>query len=92
MRRLLTIARQDYHVIHHDAPHVHWSEIPAKFEADRNEYVGASLFKDTEEGVMLGWLLTKNWDALAEKYVDLTGKMTHEQKRDLLIARARARV
>merc|ERR1712146_797843 len=47
----------------------------------------ATIFRDCEEGELLHWLLSKQWDVLAEHFVDLEDKMTHEQKKALLLER-----
>merc|ERR1719188_1998453 len=40
---------EDYHVIHHYFPNVHWSEAPKHFEATRDSYAAmtATIFRDT---------------------------------------------
>lgn len=47
------------------------------------------LLQDCEEGLLLGWMLTKNWDEMAKHFVDLNGKMTHEEKKELILSRLR---
>jgi hypothetical protein len=39
---------------------------------------------------MLHWLLSCNWDELAKHFVDLRGKLTHEEKKALILRRLRA--
>ena len=41
---------------------------------------------------MIGWLLSKNWDALAEHFVDLENKLSHDEKKALLLERLRATI
>lgn len=41
---------------------------------------------------MLHWLLSEQWDKLAEHFVDLENKMTHEEKKALLLERLRATI
>eukprot|EP00010_Vexillifera_abyssalis_P004494 CAMPEP_0201556106 /NCGR_PEP_ID=MMETSP0173_2-20130828/53160_1 /ASSEMBLY_ACC=CAM_ASM_000268 /TAXON_ID=218659 /ORGANISM="Vexillifera sp., Strain DIVA3 564/2" /LENGTH=473 /DNA_ID=CAMNT_0047968191 /DNA_START=242 /DNA_END=1659 /DNA_ORIENTATION=+ len=84
------IWNEDYHVVHHDALSVHWSLAPAHFEAHKDRYAkyNATVFEDCEEGLMLYWMLSGNWDELANHFVDLNGKMTFEQKKALLLERA----
>jgi len=83
------IWNEDYHVVHHHAPNTHWSDAPAHFEAHRALYaaVNATIFSDTEEGKLLQWLFEQNWDMMAKHYVDLNDKMTHEEKKALIIRR-----
>jgi len=80
---------EDYHVVHHHAPNTHWTEMPAHFEKNRHLYaaVNATIFHDTEEGMLLQWMFEQNWDAMARHFVDLNGKLTLEEKRALLVRR-----
>ncbi|KAI8905424.1 fatty acid desaturase family protein [Gorgonomyces haynaldii] len=82
---------EDYHVIHHTLPKLHFSEGASYFGSHLDEYKKnkATIFKKTEEGEILYLLLSKNWDKLADLFVDLSGQMTHEQKKDLLLTRLR---
>lgn len=84
------IWNEDYHVIHHDVPNLHWSEAPKHYEENKHIYAQnkATIFEDTEEGAMLFWMLSGNWDQLAAHFVDLDGKMTLAEKRALLLQRA----
>ena len=84
------IWNEDYHVIHHDNLTLHWSLAPKHFEENRAEYARnkATVFEDTEEGAMLFWMLSGNWDMLAKHFVDLDGKLDHAQKKALLLRRA----
>lgn len=85
------IWNEDYHVVHHCSP-CHWSEYPAHYQKNLQSYIDskATIFQDTEEGEMLYWLLSGRWDDLTNHFVDLTGKMTHEEKKELLMLRLRA--
>jgi len=83
------IWNEDYHVVHHFAPHIHWSEVPAYFEKTKHLYAKnkATIFQNTEEGLLLAMLFGGKWDDLARHFVDLEGKMTHEEKKALLLER-----
>lgn len=80
---------EDYHVVHHHAPNTHWTDAPAHFEKHRADYAAcnATIFQDTEEGKLLQCLFEKDWDTLAKHFVDLNGKMTHEEKKALIVKR-----
>jgi len=80
---------EDYHVVHHHAPNVHWTEMPAHFEKNKEHYAActATIFRDTEEGMLLRWLFEGNFDAMAEHFVDLNGKLTKEEKKALIVRR-----
>jgi len=85
------VFNEDYHVVHHHAPHVHWSEMPKYYEETKDKYAAckATIFTDTEEGELLYWLFTGKWDEMAAHFVDLNGKMTHEEKKELILLRLR---
>ncbi|EDQ84463.1 uncharacterized protein MONBRDRAFT_39277 [Monosiga brevicollis MX1] len=87
------IWNEDYHVVHHVST-CHWTEYPAHYERNKANYAAskATIFRDCEEGELLHWLLSKQWDVLAEHFVDLEDKMTHEQKKALLLERLRATI
>jgi len=82
---------EDYHVVHHHAPNCHWTDAPEHFRAHREQYasVTATIFQDTEEGMLLKWLFEKDFDRMAEHFVDLNNKLTHEEKKALLVRRLR---
>jgi len=83
------IFNEDYHVVHHNAPLTHWTDYVKHYEEHKQEYIDAraTVFSDTEEGLMLYWMFSSKWDLLAEHFVDLQGKMNHEEKKQLLLQR-----
>jgi len=82
---------EDYHVVHHHALTTHWTDAPAHYEANKAKYqeVQATIFKDCEEGLMIYWMFSGLWDDLANHFVDLSGKLSHDQKKELLLRRLR---
>jgi hypothetical protein len=48
--------------------------------------------QECEEGELLYWLLSHQWDELANHFVDLEDKLTHEEKKALLLERLRATI
>lgn len=86
------IWNEDYHVVHHTAPRVHWTDYPKHYQEHIEEYKRsrASIFRDTEEGEMLVWMIGKRFDLLAKHFVDLENKMSEQEKLDLLLTRLRA--
>lgn len=80
------IFNEDYHVVHHHAPSVHWTSMPAHYEATKAHYAECigSVFTDCEQGEMINWQFTRQFDKLAEHFVDLSGKLNHDQKVELL--------
>jgi len=80
------IWNEDYHVVHHTSPSTHWTNYPKHFEEHRAEYAKckATIFQDTEEGELLFLMLSGNFDKMADFYVDLDGKLTKQEKLDLI--------
>ena len=64
-------------MVHHHAPHVHWTQMPQHFEDNKDQYRRdkASTFADCEEGEMVAWLFGVEWDVLANHFVDLNAAM-----------------
>jgi membrane protein implicated in regulation of membrane protease activity len=83
------VFNEDYHVVHHHCPGVHWTEMPAKYEKHKDAYAAcnATIFENTEEGELLYWMFTQQWDVMADHWVDLNGKLNHEQKKALILDR-----
>lgn len=93
----MNILHEDYHLVHHQYPSAHWTTYPDKFKKHWSEYGEhqASMFKNTHAFEMFGLIVSRNYDSMADKFVDLKGEqeghlLTMEQKRDLLKARLRA--
>lgn len=85
------VFNEDYHVVHHHALTTHWTDAPAHFEANKHKYeaVKATIFQDCEEGMIIYWMFSGLWDEMAKHFVDLSGKMTQQEKKDLLLRRLR---
>jgi len=83
-----------YHIVHHIHPTMHWSEMPAWFEANKETFIkeGAIVFsgiKGYQEVWML--LMTHNYDRLARHYVQLgPNKLSHDEVVAFLKSRTRA--
>eukprot|EP00929_Paragymnodinium_shiwhaense_P006731 TRINITY_DN1106_c0_g2_i11.p1 TRINITY_DN1106_c0_g2~~TRINITY_DN1106_c0_g2_i11.p1 ORF type:complete len:554 (-),score=80.35 TRINITY_DN1106_c0_g2_i11:346-1944(-) len=86
------VFNEDYHVVHHHFPAVHWTEVPAQFAKDKDRYAEctATIFRDTEQGMLLKMLFSKDFDGMARHFVDLTGKLSHDEIKELLIRRLKA--
>ncbi|KAL9657441.1 hypothetical protein ABK040_016710 [Willaertia magna] len=82
---------EDYHAIHHHAVSVHWRDADNHYDDHEKEYQEnmATIFTDCEEGVLLYWVFSGNWDEIAAHFIDLNGKLSHEEKKDLLMRRAK---
>jgi len=88
------IYNEDFHVVHHlpgSDQNIHWTEYPGHYERNIDDYkkYQATVFRDCEEGMMLYWIFSKKFDILAEHYVDLNGKMNHEEKKAHVLKRLR---
>lgn len=83
------ILNEDYHVVHHQYPAVHWSEHPRLYEKHKQEYIDnqATIFRGTHAMEVFFLAILKQYDVFAEKFVDLNDKMTHEQKLQLVKTR-----
>uniref|UniRef100_A0A6B2LFE8 Fatty acid desaturase domain-containing protein n=1 Tax=Arcella intermedia TaxID=1963864 RepID=A0A6B2LFE8_9EUKA len=80
---------EDYHVEHHFAAHLHWTEFPEHYSKNEENFrqKRATIFTDTEEGELFFLLITKSWDKMAAKFVDLSNSMSLQEKKELLIQR-----
>lgn len=80
-----------YHTSHHLNPIRHWQDHPEhlleNIEKFKQEKV--VIFQGIDYWGIWCMLMIKNYDALASKYVDLTGEMTYEDKKAYLKARTR---
>lgn len=92
----INVLNEDYHVVHHTYPGIHWSDHPAKVKAHWEEYIEhrASVFRGTHAFEMFFLVVLGAWDELAKKFVDLKGEkegkpMSHEEKIKLLQSRVR---
>jgi fatty acid desaturase len=65
-----------YHIGHHVKANRHWSEMPADFEANREEYArnGAIVFEGIDFFGVWALLMLRRYAALARHYVTLTGE------------------
>jgi len=81
---------EDYHVVHHHAPSVHWTLTEQHYKDNIEHYKAnnATIFRDTEQGELIAWLFAHDWEKMADHWVDLSGKLT----RDEIIAMLKRRV
>lgn len=87
------IYNEDFHVVHHTKPMIHWTEYEQHYKdnVDQYEKYNATIFTDCEEGMLLYWLFAQKWDEMVDHFVDLSGKLTREEKKELLLYRLKAR-
>ncbi len=62
-----------YHIGHPLVANRHWTDMPGEFLANREKYAreGAIVFEGIDFFGVWALLMTRNWDALARRYVDL---------------------
>lgn len=62
-----------YHIGHHLKANRHWTELPGELERNRETYAreGAIVFQGIDFFVIWFFLVTRNYDALARRYVQL---------------------
>lgn len=83
------ILNEDYHVVHHQYPAVHWSDHPRLFEKHKEEYIAkqATIFKNTHAMEIFFLAILRQYDQFAAKFIDLKDELTLEQKRRLIQTR-----
>jgi fatty acid desaturase len=71
-----------YHIGHHAKANRHWSEMPADFEANIEEYArqGAIVFEGIDFFGVWALLMLRRYTALAKHYVALGGERPAEQE------------
>lgn len=65
-----------YHAVHHRHPAMHWTEMPAAFEGDRDTYAahGSVVFDGIANNQVVWWnLMRGNWGFLADHLAPLPG-------------------
>jgi len=93
----VNVLNEDAHVVHHQYPGAHWTDHPGLVEKHWQSYDGfrGSVFRHTHTFEVFGMSIARDYDKLAEKFVDLYGERTgnplsFEQRKDLIKARLRA--
>lgn len=80
-----------YHIVHHLKPPAHWTEHPVEFEKNLALYGenDAMVFEGVDDFIALwGWLMAKDYDRMAEHFVDLSGQ---DRDKDTIIALLKSR-
>jgi fatty acid desaturase len=64
-----------YHIVHHEKPNLHWTEMPGYFQQHHKRYGrdGAIVFRELDFFVVSLLLWTGRYEALARKWVTLDG-------------------
>lgn len=93
----VNVLNEDAHVVHHQYPGCHWSDHPKQVERHWDAYYEnrASVFRGTHAFEIFGMSVARDYEAMAEKFVDLYGESTgkplsQQQRVDLIKQRLRA--
>lgn len=88
----INVLEEDFHVLHHSHCGVHWTESKRLLEArmDKYEEKVATIFRDTHPIELFFIMIFRDYKMLAEKFVDLSDKLTMEEKEQLMKDRLRA--
>jgi hypothetical protein len=82
---------EDDHMAHHYYTNVYYRDLPVHQQSKVKEFekFRGSVFKGCSILELSIFLLFSLWDELANHYVDYTGKMTKEEIKEMLMARAK---
>lgn len=85
------ILNEDYHVVHHQYPSAHWTEHPMLFENRKEEYSAnfATCFRGTHAMELFFLCILREYEVLTDKFVDMSGTLTRDEIRELIITRVR---
>lgn len=93
----INVLNEDDHVVHHQYPGAHWSDHPKMLDKHWEAYAEhqATIFRKTHAFEVFGLVVARQYDKLAEKFVDLKGErsgkpLSHEEKVLLIQERLRA--
>lgn len=86
-----TAFNDGYHTSHHLNPIRHWQDHPEHFVDNAATFRDSRviIFRNIDYWGIFCMLMVQNYDVLAAKFVDLTGKMTLEEKKMYLKERTR---
>ena len=78
-------------MVHHQYPARHWTEHPALYKKHQPDYIKfkATMFRDTHVFELFFLMILKDYDQMADKFVDPSGSMSMEEKDALVKARLR---
>jgi hypothetical protein len=82
-----------YHALHHVAPRCHWTEHPAEFERNLDEYVrnDAVVFQGVDFFQVWLFLMAGRWNRLARAFVRLPGAPDRTDDEAIAFLRSRVR-
>jgi len=83
----INVLGEDFHVVHHQYPGVHWGTHGNRYKKHESQYAErtASAFRDTHTFEMFFLIILAEYEKMAEKFVDFSGKYTTEEQKITLI-------
>lgn len=90
----INVLNEDYHVVHHQYPGIHWTQHEEKYHKhfDKGEYAEhmATCFENTHVFELFFVMILADYDFLVEHFVDHSNTLDKEGKRRVLEERLRA--
>eukprot|EP00919_Chromeraceae_sp_WS-2016_P012275 GHVR01028695.1.p1 GENE.GHVR01028695.1~~GHVR01028695.1.p1 ORF type:complete len:458 (-),score=105.57 GHVR01028695.1:18-1391(-) len=85
------ILNEDYHVVHHSYPTAHWADHPMLFNKHKDEYIkrNATMLRNTHAIEIFFLIILQQYDVFVEKWVDMSNKLTYEDKLNIVVTRLR---
>jgi len=80
------VFNEDYHVAHHLQHTMHWIDLKKHYENNIEIFKQnqATIFTDIQQIELFFYMIFKKYDLMANKFVDLSGKLSHQEKINLL--------
>lgn len=87
----INVLQENFHVVHHMYPAVHWTEHEALYEKHKDEYATkqATMFRKTHVFELFFLMILHDYKQLTDKFVDFSGKLSYEEKMKLIKDRLR---
>lgn len=89
----INVLNEDFHVVHHQYPGAHWTNHPNLYEKhyQKGEYTKrrATVFKNTHAFELFFLIILREYKVMAEKFIDLKGGLTEQDKINLIKERLR---
>lgn len=88
-----TCFNDGYHIGHHIRPNRHWTDMSTDFQQNLDKYAAneAVVFKELDFFIVWFHLMTKNYKALANKFVDLGNRFNGNQEEIIRFLKSRTK-
>ncbi len=85
------IFNSNFHAVHHIRQATHWTSFEDHFRENIDAFRqnAATLFDKTDPLELFLLIVFRQYDTLAQKFVDLSGNLSHEEKKSLIMSRLR---